>query len=81
MRRCPQIGNGIGHIYNNFYSGTDSGIPDGTSQMIPGEGSTYLSENCRFESFRGVEVAADSRAKYRDEGSYTAAKARICHNC
>ena len=55
-------------------SGTDSGIPDGTSQMIPGEGSTYLSENCRFESFRGVEVAADSRAKYRDEGSYTAAK-------
>ena len=74
VRRCPQIGNGIGHIYNNFYSGTDSGIPDGTSQMIPGEGSTYLSENCRFESFRGVEVAADSRAKYRDEGSYTAAK-------
>ncbi|MDD7294756.1 MAG: RICIN domain-containing protein, partial [Oscillospiraceae bacterium] len=72
VRRCPQIGNGIGHIYNNFYSGTDSGIPDGTSQMIPGEGSTYLSENCRFECFKGVEVAIDANAKYRDSGSYTA---------
>ena len=72
VRRCPQIGNGIGHIYNNFYSGTDSGIPDGTSQMIPGEGSTYLSENCRFECFKGVEVAIDAKAKYRDSGSYTA---------
>ena len=72
VRRCPQIGNGIGHIYNNFYSGTDSGIPDGTSQLIPGEGSTYLSENCRFECFKGVEVAIDAKAKYRDSGSYTA---------
>lgn len=72
VRRCAQIGNGFGHFYNNFHSGVDSGIPDGCSQVIPGEGSTVLTENCRFQSLKGVEVAVDSKAKYRDSGSYTA---------
>lgn len=72
VRRCAQIGNGFGHFYNNYHSGVDSGIPNGCSQMIAGEGSTVLSENCRFQSLKGVEVAVDSNGKYRDSGSYTA---------
>ena len=71
IRRCPQIGNGTGHIYNNYHSGVDSGIVDGTAQLIPGEGSVYYSENCRFEALKGVEAAIDKNAKYRDSGSYT----------
>ena len=70
VRRCPQIGNGSGHIYNNYFVGTDSGIPDGCAQIIGGDGSTMVSENCRFQSYYGYEIVGDSN--YRDSNSYTA---------
>lgn len=71
IRRCPQIGNGTGHIYNNYHVNNDGSINDGTSQIIPGEGSVILSENCRFEGLKKVEAAIDKNAKYKDSGSYT----------
>ncbi len=70
VRRCPQIGNGSGHIYNNYFVGTDSGIPDGCAQIIGGDGSTMVSENCRFQSLYGYEIVGDSN--YKDNNSYTA---------
>ena len=71
IRRCPQIGNGTGHIYNNYHVNNDGSINDGTSQIIPGEGSVIFSENCRFEGLKKVEAAIDKNAKYKDSGSYT----------
>lgn len=73
VRRCPQIGNGSGHIYNNYYSGDDSFLPNSCSQIISGEGSNMVSENCRFQavSRREIIVQPDT-SPYRDSGSYTA---------
>ena len=42
IRRCPQIGNGTGHIYNNYHVNNDGSINDGTSQIIPGEGLSLI---------------------------------------
>lgn len=70
VRRCPQIGNGIGHIYNNCYIGSDSGNDSGTSQIISGDGSNMLSENCRFQSFTKSQVITGGSDPYRDSGSY-----------
>lgn len=70
VRRCPQIGNGIGHIYNNYFIGNDNGNDSGTNQIISGDGSNMLSENCRFQSLVGKEITGNSDP-YRDSGSYT----------
>lgn len=70
VRRCPQIGNGIGHIYNNYFIGNDNGNDSGTNQIISGDGSNMLSENCRFQSLTGKEITGGSDP-YRDSGSYT----------
>ncbi len=70
-RRCPQIGNGIGHIYNNYHTFTSS---DPSEQVIAGEGSNMLSENSRFEGLTGHEMTGggDSKSLFTDSGSYTA---------
>ncbi len=71
-RRCPQIGNGIGHIYNNYYSFTES---ESSQQIIGGDGCDLLSENCMFEGLpRGYEIAGGgaSDSRYTDSGSYRA---------
>ena len=52
VRRCPEVGNGCAHIYNNFYFGKgqkDNG--DYLAQIIGGEGSEILSQNNMFEGF------------------------------
>lgn len=78
VRRCPQIGNGNGHIYNNYYVGNDSGNGSGTSQIIGGDGSNIVSENCRFESYENTYPycisAGGGNDPYRDSGSYYARK-------
>lgn len=74
VRRCPQIGNGNGHIYNNYYEGYDSGNGSGTSQIIGGDGSNIVSENCRFQSYQNLYQqcysAGGGTDPYRDSGSY-----------
>ncbi len=71
-RRCPQIGNGIGHIYNNYYSFSGS---EGSAQIIGGDGSNMVSENCMFEVESGslIEGGGSSTSLYTDYGSYMAA--------
>lgn len=76
VRRCPQIGNGNGHIYNNYFEGSDSGNGSGTSQIIGGDGSNIVSENCRFQSYENTYPycisAGGGKDPYRDSGSYYA---------
>ena len=70
-RRCPQIGNGIGHVYNNYYSFSGSGASE---QIIVGDGCNMLSENCMFEGLTGHEMigGGSSSSPFTDKGSYTA---------
>ncbi|MBQ8724934.1 MAG: RICIN domain-containing protein [Oscillospiraceae bacterium] len=70
-RRCPQIGNGNGHVYNNYYSFSGSGASE---QIIVGDGCNMLSENCMFEGLTGHEMigGGNSSSPFTDSGSYTA---------
>ena len=62
-----------GHIYNNYYSGDDSFLPNSCNQIISGEGSIWSGENCRSGGF-GPEIIVQPgcASPYRDNGSYTA---------
>ena len=68
-RRTPQIGNGSGHIYSSYH--TYEGTADISEQIIGGDGSNILSENLRFEGYKGKEIITGTPA-YKDVGSYTA---------
>ena len=72
VRRCPQLGNGSAHIYNNYYSGYDSGNGSGTAQIIGGDGSNMVSENCRFQAFSKTQALSMGTGSdpCRDSGSY-----------
>lgn len=72
VRRCPQLGNGSAHIYNNYFSGYDSGNGGGTAQIIGGDGSDMVSENNRFQAFtqeQALSMGGGSNPA-RDTGSY-----------
>ncbi len=72
VRRTPQIGNGTGHIYNNYFEGYDSGNGSGTAQIIGGDGSDMVSENNRFQAFTQSQALTFGGGKdpARDSGSY-----------
>ncbi|MDE6089007.1 MAG: RICIN domain-containing protein [Oscillospiraceae bacterium] len=72
VRRCPQLGNGSAHIYNNYFSGYDSGNGGGTAQIIGGDGSDMVSENNRFQSFTQEQALSMGGGSdpARDTGSY-----------
>ncbi len=73
VRRCPQIGNGSAHIYNNFFEGYEGDNGNSLSQIIGGDGCDIVSENCRFQAItKGREIVAGSVEPYRDDGSYRA---------
>lgn len=83
VRRCPQLGNGSAHVYNNYFSGYDSGNGSGTSQIIGGDGSDMVSESNRFQSFTaaqalcmggGSEPARDSNSYLSSSSSATPSK-------
>lgn len=73
VRRCPQLGNGSAHIYNNYFSAYGKSDNGGaTTGIIGGEGSDMVSIANRFNGYTkgqaltmggGVEPA-------RDEYSY-----------
>ena len=52
VRRCPQLGNGSAHVYNNYYSayGKDNN-GSATSGIIGGDGSDMVSENNYFNGY------------------------------
>lgn len=78
VRRCPQLGNGSAHIYNNYYSayGADSNGP-GTTGMIGGDGSEMLSQNNRFQGYtvaQALTMGGDANKNpARDDNSYLSA--------
>ena len=52
VRRCPQLGNGSAHIYNNYYSAYGKGSNgSATSGIIGGDGSDMVSENNYFNGY------------------------------
>lgn len=70
-RRTPQIGNGTGHVLNNYYTYT---ISDPSQQIIAGDGCKMLTEYCYFEGLSGLEFAGGgaSNSPMRDTGSVSA---------
>ena len=72
-RRCPQYSNGYDHNYNNYHTVTDGSNPNKSSQVIGGEGSRVVNENCRFEGYAGNELDPDrnSAISFTESGSYT----------
>ena len=75
VRRCPQLGNGSAHIYNNYYSayGKDSN-GSGTTGIIGGDGSEMLSQNNMFNGYtkgQALTMGGDTNKNpARDDGSY-----------
>jgi len=75
VRRCPQLGNGSAHIYNNYYSAYGSGSNgSGTTGIIGGDGSEMLSQNCMFNGYtvaQALTMGGDANKNpARDDGSY-----------
>lgn len=73
-RRCPQYSNGYDHNYNNYHTVTNGSNPNKSSQVIGGEGSRVINENCLFEGYKGNELDPDRNSclSFTDSGSYTA---------
>ncbi|MBO5461189.1 MAG: RICIN domain-containing protein, partial [Ruminococcus sp.] len=75
VRRCPQLGNGAAHIYNNYYSayGVNSN-GSGTTGIIGGDGSEMLSQNNRFQGYsvsQALTMGGDANKNpARDDNSY-----------
>ena len=76
VRRCPQLGNGNAHIYNNYYTGNDNGNDQSTDQIIGGDGCNIISQNCRFQSLAKGDciIGGGGNQPYRDDNSYYAEK-------
>ena len=75
VRRCPQLGNGSAHIYNNYYSAYGSGSNgSGTTGIIGGDGSEMLSQNNMFNGYtvaQALTMGGDANKNpARDDGSY-----------
>lgn len=72
-RRCPQYGNSSAHNYSNYHTVSNGKNANQSSQVICGEGSRVLNENCRFEAMTGNEVDFDKNLciSFKEQGSYT----------
>jgi len=74
VRRCPQLGNGICHVYNNYYSAygqNDNG--SATTGIIGGDGSEMLSQNNMFNGYtkqQALMMGGDTTNPARDDNSY-----------
>ncbi len=73
VRRCPQLGNGAAHVYNNYYSAYGkSSNGSATSGIIGGDGSEMLSTNNRFNGYtlsQALMMGSGSEPS-RDDNSY-----------
>ncbi len=73
VRRCPQLGNGSAHIYNNYYSayGKSSNGP-ATTGIIGGDGSDMVSTANRFNGYTSNQALSmgGGTDPARDEYSY-----------
>ena len=75
VRRCPQLGNGIMHVYNNYYDafGVDDNGPH-TSGIIGGDGSEVVSQNNMFNGYtvqQALMMGGDAdKNPSRDDNSF-----------
>ena len=74
VRRCPQLGNGILHVYNNYYEafGVDDNNRD-TSGIIGGDGSEIVSQNNMFNGYtkgQALMMGGDAINPSRDDNSF-----------
>ena len=74
MRRCPQLGNGFQHIYNNYYEAYGQKDNGGaTTGIIGGEGSETLSQNNMFNGYtlgQALNIDTNTKNPARDDNSY-----------
>ena len=74
VRRCPQLGNGSAHVYNNYYTayGANSN-GSATTGIIGGDGSNTVSQNNRFQGYsKGQAIVVSNNDPSRDDNSYLA---------
>ena len=77
VRRCPQLGNGMCHVYNNYYQAygqKDNG--SATAGIIGGDGSEMLSQNNMFNGYTKIQalnIGLNSKDPSRDDNSYFSA--------
>ncbi|MBR1591739.1 MAG: RICIN domain-containing protein [Ruminococcus sp.] len=76
VRRCPQLGNGSAHVYNNYYSAYGSNNGSATTGIIGGDGSEMLSQNNRFQGYTAAQALTmggdANKNPARDDNSYLA---------
>jgi pectin lyase len=77
VRRCPQLGNGTAHIFNNYYEayGEKDNGPF-TSGIIGGDGSEIISQNNMFNGYtkdQALMMGSDTINPCRDDSSYFSA--------
>ena len=74
VRRCPQLGNGIAHIYNNYYEAYGQKNNGGaTTGIIGGDNSEMLSQNNMFNGYTKVQalsMGGDTKNPSRDDNSF-----------
>ena len=74
VRRCPQLGNGIMHVYNNYYEAygqRDNG--SATTGIIGGDGSETVSQNNMFNGYtkgQALQIGGNNNSPGRDDNSY-----------
>ena len=75
VRRCPQLGNGNLHVYNNYYKayGEENNGRD-TTGIIGGDGSDVVSQNNMFNGYtkgQALMMGGDeTKNPARDDNSY-----------
>ena len=77
VRRCPQLGNGTAHIYNNYYEAYGQKDNGGaTTGIIGGDNSEMLSQNNMFNGYtkgQALTMGGDNKNPARDDNSYFSA--------
>jgi len=73
VRRCPQLGNGSAHVYNNYYSAYGvNNNGSATTGIIGGDGSNMVSQNNRFQGYSAGQALVMGSDPSRDDNSYLA---------
>ena len=75
VRRCPQLGNGILHVYNNYYQAYgEKNNGRHTSGIIGGDGSEVVSQNNFFNGYNKGQAlmmgSDETKNPARDDNSY-----------
>ena len=74
VRRCPQLGNGIMHVYNNYYNAYgQKSNGSATTGIIGGDGSETVSQNNMFNGYtagQALVMGGSTTSPARDDNSY-----------